>query len=87
MDARVDKHLFWTGIVYFAGLYLLHIAWWQALVIGIAMAISWYLTYGRRMIGGVGLLILLLGLGSGSQLVPEPSQWSHVVAMLRSGTQ
>ena len=40
MDARVDKHLFWIDIVYFAGLYLLHFAWWLAVVIGIAMAIS-----------------------------------------------
>ena len=35
MDARFDKNLFWIGIVYFAGLYLLHFAWWQALVVGV----------------------------------------------------
>ena len=43
---------------------------------------------GRRIIGGVGLFVLLLGFGSWSRLGPEPSQRSHVtIAMQGSGTQ
>lgn len=77
----MDRHC------YFVGLYLLHMAWWQALIIAAAMAISWFLTYGRLIIIGVGLLVFLLGLGGWSGLIPEPSEWGHLAAMQRSGAQ
>ena len=35
--------------LYFIGLYLLQAAWWKALIVAVAVMISWYLTYGRRI--------------------------------------
>jgi len=84
---QLDKNLFWTGIVYFVGLYLLHVVWWQALLVGVAMAISWYLTYSRRMVAMVGVLILLLGFGSWVGLVPDLPHWGHWIASLRLESQ
>jgi hypothetical protein len=69
-EGKLDKNLMWTGIIYFVGLYLLHTAWWQALVVAAAMTISWFLTCGRPIIVGVGLLVFLLDLGSWSGLIP-----------------
>jgi hypothetical protein len=82
----VDRH-FWTGIVYFVGLYLQHVAWWRALIVAFAMATCWYLTYGRRIVVSVGLAILLLGMGSWSGLFPEPSDLSDFVDMQRFKAQ
>ena len=87
MDARFDKNC--SGSVLFilpvCICYTLPDGWRSLSAFG--MAISQYLTYGRRIVIGVGLRILLLGLGSWSRLVPEPSQWGHVVAMQRTGMQ
>ena len=82
-EGRLDKNLFWTGIIYFIGLYLLQVAWWKALIVAVAMMISWYLTYGRRITVGVGLIVFLLGLSSWSGLLPTSSDLSHFFATLR----
>ena len=55
MDPQFDKNLIWTGIIYFIGLYLLQVVWWKALIVAVAMMVSWYLTYGRRITVSVGL--------------------------------
>ena len=64
MDPQFDKSLFWTGIIYFIGLYLLQVASWKALIVAGAMMIRWYLTYGHRITVSVGLVVFLLGLSS-----------------------
>ena len=83
MDPQFDKNLIWTGIIYFIGLYLLQVAWWKALIVAVAMMISWYLTYGRRITVSVGLIIFLLGLSSWSGLLPTSSDLGHFLATLR----
>ena len=55
MDLEIDKNLIWTAIIYFAGSFSLGIPWWKAAVIAVVALICWYLTYGRRIIIGIGL--------------------------------
>jgi hypothetical protein len=76
----IDKNLYWTGIIYFAGLCLLHVAWWQAVIVAIAMSVSWYLTYSRRVVGTVGTALLLFGLAAWLGLAPTPSYWLPLTA-------
>lgn len=73
--ALIDKNLYWTSIIYFMGLCLLHVAWWQALIVAFVMGISWYLTYSRRIVGTVGTALLLFGLAAWLGLAPQPSDW------------
>lgn len=71
----IDKNLFWTAIIYFVGLCLLHVAWWQALIVAVLMSVSWYLTYSRRLISTIGTALLLFGLAVWLGLVPNPKEW------------
>ena len=71
----MDRSIVWTGLIYFAGLCLLHVAWWQALIVVVAVSISWYLNYSRRFIATVGAALLLLGLACGSDSVAKLSDW------------
>ena len=61
----------------------LQVAWWKALIVAVAMMISWYLTYGRRITVSVGLIVFLLGLSSWSGLLPTSSDLGHFLATLR----
>ena len=54
------------------------IPWWKAAVIAAVALICWYLTYGRRIIIGIGLGLLVLGMGNWAGLVPQPSEWGQV---------
>jgi hypothetical protein len=76
----MDKNLYWTGLIYFSGLLLLGVPWWKALTVAAVAFICWYLTYGRRIIIGIGLCIFILGSGNWLGLVPAPSQWGQVLA-------
>ena len=78
--ALIDKNLYWTAIVYFAGLCLLHVAWWQALIVACVMGISWYLTNSRRVVATVGTAVLLFGLAAWLGLAPQPSDWRPLTA-------
>jgi hypothetical protein len=71
----IDKNLYWTGIIYFVGLCLLHATWWQALMVAVAMSVSWYLTYSRRLVGTVGTALLLFGLATWLGIAPAPPDW------------
>jgi len=79
----VDTKLYWTGIVYFVGLFLLGVVWWKALIVGIVALICWYLNYSRQIVLGVGMVALCLGLGFWVGLLPTPSQWGELLATLR----
>lgn len=76
----VDKNLYWTAIIYFAGLCLLHVAWWQGLIVALMMSISWYLTYSRRLVGTVGTALLLFGLAVWLGFAPNPKGWWPLTA-------
>jgi len=76
----IDKNLYWTAVIYFVGLCLLEIVWWQALLVALAMSFSWYLTYSRRLVGTVGTALLLFGLAAWLGLAPEPSDWRPLTA-------
>ncbi len=78
MDFRIDKNLIWTAIIYFAGSFSLGIPWWKAAVIAAVALICWYLAYGRRIIIGIGLGLLVLGMGNWAGLVPQPSEWGQM---------
>ena len=58
---KCSTNLFWTGIIYFVGLFLLGVIWWKALIVGIVAAICWYLNYGRRSVFALGMVALCLG--------------------------
>lgn len=79
---RHDKNLYWTALIYFFGLLLLGIVWWKAVAVTIVASVCWFLTYGRQMIIGVGLAILILGLGNWIGLLPTPSEWGQLFAMM-----
>jgi hypothetical protein len=79
-DHHVDKNLYWTAFIFFLGLVLLGVTWWKALIVAAIAAACWFLTYGRNIVIGVGLLVLLLGLGSWIGLLPPPSQWRPLLA-------
>lgn len=64
-----DSRLYWTVLVYFGGLVLLHVAWWQALVISAAVAISWILSFHRRLLTLGGLVIVGLGFANWTGLI------------------
>jgi hypothetical protein len=78
-----DKNLYWTGIIYFVGLFLLGVIWWKALIVGIVAAICWYLNYSRRSVLALGMVALCLGLGIWVGLLPAVSQWGEWLAALR----
>jgi hypothetical protein len=67
----VDKNLWWTGAVYFVGLVLLRVAWWQALIVAAIMSASWYLSYSRRVVRVIGLIVLILGFATWIHLLPD----------------
>ena len=71
----IDKNFYWTGIIYFVGLCLLHATWWQALIIAVAMSVSWYLTYSRRVVSAVGTILFLFGFAVWLGIAPKPSDW------------
>jgi len=77
-----DKNLYWTALIYFVGLLLLGIVWWKAAIIAIVASACWFLTYGRRIITGVGLAILFLGLGNWIGLIPAPSEWAQLLTVV-----
>lgn len=77
-----EKKLYWTGIVYFVGLFLLGVVWWKALIVGLVALICWYLTYGRRIVLGVGMVCLLWGLGIWVGLLPAPLRWNELLTAL-----
>ena len=83
MDPQFDKSLFWTGIIYSIGLYLLQVASWKALIVAGAMMIRWYLAYGHRITVSVGLVVFLLGLSSLSGMLPTSSDLGNFFATLR----
>jgi hypothetical protein len=82
-ELEADKNLYWTGFIYTIGLLLLGVVWWKALIVAGVAAISWYLTYGRRIIISIGLILLFFGLGSWTGLIPPPVQWGQFLAALR----
>jgi hypothetical protein len=71
-----DKNLFWTGVVYFVGPLLLHVAWWQAVIFAFAMTACWYLSYCQRAVRLFGATLLFLGLCTWTGLLPAPDQWT-----------
>jgi hypothetical protein len=79
---RIDKKLFWTGLIYFGGLMLLGVAWWKALIVAAIVSVSWYLTYARQVVGGSGVVILLVGLAVSFGLLPVPSEWRQLLALM-----
>jgi hypothetical protein len=80
--AAVDRNLFWTGAVCFLGLVLLHVVWWQALVVAAIMSACWYFSYGQRILRVTGLFVLILGLATWTHLLPDPWPLS-LIAMQR----
>jgi apolipoprotein N-acyltransferase len=64
----IDKNLYWTGIVFFVGAFLLHVPWLQALVLALAAMICWYLCYSRAVLAAIGVMTFFLGLGVWSGL-------------------
>ena len=70
-----DKNLYWTGIIFFTGLFLLGIVWWKALVVGALASVSWYLSYARTMVSAVGTGLLLVGLAVWMNILPPASTW------------
>jgi hypothetical protein len=71
-----DKNLLWTGVVYFVGPLLLHVAWWQAVIFAFAMTACWYLSYCQRAVRLFGATLLFLGLCTWTGLLPAPDQWA-----------
>jgi hypothetical protein len=82
MDRDIDKNLYWTAIVFFVGLILLGVHWWQALIVALIAAICWYLTYGRKIVVGMGLIILIIGLANWTGLLPEPNHLKAIAASM-----
>jgi len=82
-DLKTDKNLYWTGFIYVVGLLLLGVTWWKALIIAGVAALSWYLTYGRRIVVSLGLILVFLGLGNWAGLIPAPAHWGDLLAALR----
>lgn len=64
----IDKKLYWTGIVFFVGAFLLHVSWWQALALAFAAMVCWYLCYSRTVVAAIGVVTFFLGLGVWSGL-------------------
>jgi len=81
-----DKKLYWTGIIYFVGLFLLGVTWWQALMVAVAMSLSWFLTYSRRTVGGLGTITFVLGLATWFHFIPDPSHWNMLLTMARGAS-
>jgi hypothetical protein len=79
-----DKNLYWTGIVFFIAPLLLHIVWWQALLIALFMSACWFLSYGQRVIRGLGAVMLLWGLLTWSGFLPS---LDRVLQLLSSTTR
>jgi hypothetical protein len=74
MEDAIDKNLFWTAIVFFISPLMLHAAWWQALVLAVAMTVCWFLSYGQRVIRAFGVIMLLWGLLTWLGLLPSPDR-------------
>jgi hypothetical protein len=79
----IDKNLYWTGIVFFISPLLLHAAWWQALIIAAFMTVCWFLSYGQRIIRGLGVIMLLWSLLTVSGLLPPPDHWQEFLSATR----
>ena len=80
--AEIDKNLYWTGFIYLVGCLLLGVLWWKAAIIAVVALICWYLTYGRRIIVGVGLSLIILGMANWTGLLPEPSKWEQILVAM-----
>ena len=70
-----DKRFYWAALVYFFGLLLLHVVWWQSLTISAAMTGCWYLSYSRRVVNAIGVVVLMAGLLSWAGVLPSPGHW------------
>jgi hypothetical protein len=70
-----DKNLLWTGIVFFIASLLLQVVWWQALLIAVFMSGCWYLSYGQRIIRGLGVVMLLWGMLTWSGVLPSADHY------------
>lgn len=81
-EYRIDKNLYWTGLVFFVGLVLLGSSWWKALIVALAMAAAWYLTYSRRLVGLVGMIVLTAGFAQWLGLLP--AGWNEAIALLHA---
>lgn len=75
----IDKNLYWTGLIFFIAPLLLHAAWWEALIIALFMCLCWYLSYGQRVIRGLGAVLLLWSLLTWSGVLPTLYYWSPSV--------
>ena len=79
----LDDNLYWTSLCYFVGVLLLGVIWWKALIVAAAAFACWYLHYGRRVVGGIGVVVLFAGLGVWIGVIPPPSQWGQLLATVR----
>ena len=80
---HIDKNLYWTAFVYFVGLLLLHVAWWQALIAALIMSACWFLSYGQRVVRAVGVIAMLVGLFTWFGLLPSPDHWPSLLSTIQ----
>jgi hypothetical protein len=78
----IDKNLYWTGLVFFIAPLLLQVVWWKALIIAAAMSACWYLSFGQRVIRGLGAAVLLWGLLTWSGALPTLDYWAPSVLIV-----
>jgi hypothetical protein len=74
------KNLLWTGVIFFIAPLLLHVAWWQALLIALFMSACWILRYGQGVIRSAGVVVLLWSLLTWSGALPSTDHWLSIAA-------
>ncbi len=81
----LDDRLYWISLSYFVGVLLLGAICWKALIVAAVAFAFWYLHYSRLVVGAIGLVILFAGFGVWAALIPPPSEWRVLFAMVRGG--
>ena len=75
-----DKGLWWTVILYCAGLYLLGVSPAKSVAISLAAGICWYLNYGRPLVKSLALLVLVLSAAVWIGALPPSAQWPLAIS-------
>ena len=75
-----DKGLWWTVILFCLGLSLLGVSPFKSVPISVAAGICWHLNYGKLLVKGLALLVLVLSLAVWIGLLPPTAQWSQAIS-------
>ncbi len=69
--------LIWNGAVYLCGLMVFGVPPLQSAIVTAIVSIAAYIKYGQRWIYGIGIVIMVLALGTWVGFLPPSDQWSR----------